>query len=258
MAARAPTQGWIALTPKHPLIASGMLPGMDGPSSSKSPLEMLGAIGMTNSELRPGLRLVEVYTMQRMLKLLWFGDPAASEVVVLMAGAMGGFSGPARAMYLELADRAVARDRGAIIVDYRKPGDLDRSLLDVAATVDWSMREGGRRFALVGHSFGGAVAVQAGAMLSNHCAAVVTLSTQSAGCQVANQLGDIPLLLLHGDRDEVLTPDNSAMVRMMAGYGDFRIIEGAGHGLESARDELIALLDEWIDDRFAGRANAGS
>jgi pimeloyl-ACP methyl ester carboxylesterase len=173
-----------------------------------------------------------------------------------MAGAMGGFSGPARALYLELADRQVARGRGAIIVDYRKPGDLDRSLLDVAATVDWSMREGGRRYAMVGHSFGGAVAVQAGAMLSGHCAAVVTLSTQSAGCQIANQLDGTPLLLLHGDRDEVLTPDNSAMVRMMAGYGDLRIIEGAGHGLESARDELLTLLDEWIDDRFAGKADA--
>ena len=250
MAARAPTHGWIALTPKRPLIASGMLPGMDGPSTSKSPLELLGAIGMTNSELRPGLRLVEIYTMQRMLKLLWFGNPAATDVVVMMAGAMGGFSGPARALYLEFADRQVARGRGAIIVDYRKPGDLDRSLIDIAATVDWSVREGGRRFAMIGHSFGGAVAVQAGAMLSGHCAAVVTLSTQSAGCQVANQLGEIPLLLLHGDRDEVLSPDNSAMVRTMAGYGDFRIIEGAGHGLESARDELIALLDEWIDERF--------
>ena len=233
-----------------------MLPGMDAPSAAKSPLELLGAIGMTNSELRPGLRLVEIYTMQRMLKLLWFGDLAAPNVVVMMAGAMGGFSGPARAAYLELADRQVARGHGAIIVDYRKPGDLDRSLLDVAATVDWSMREGGRRFALVGHSFGGAVAVQAGAMLSDHCAAVVTLSTQSAGCQIANQLGDIPLLLLHGDRDEVLTPDNSAMVRMMAGYGDFRIIEGAGHGLETARDELLDLLDEWISERFAAGANS--
>ena len=231
-----------------------MLPGMDGPTTGNSPLEMLGAIGLTNSELRPGLRLVEIYTMQRMLKLLWFGDPAAAEVVVMMAGAMGGFSGPARALYLELADRQVARGRGAIVVDYRKPGDLDRSLLDVAASVDWSMREGGRRFAMIGHSFGGAVAIQAGAMLVGHCAAVVTLSTQSAGCQVANQLDGTPLLLLHGDRDDVLSPDNSAMVRMMAGYGDFRIIEGAGHGLESARDELISLLDEWLDDRFAGRA----
>jgi pimeloyl-ACP methyl ester carboxylesterase len=227
---------------------------MDGPSAAKSPLEMLGAFGMTNSELRPGLRLVEVYTMQRMLKLLWFGDVAAPEVVVMMAGAMGGFSGPAKAAYLELADRQVARGRGAIVVDYRKPGDLDRSLLDVAAAVDWSMREGGQRFALVGHSFGGAVAVQAGATLSRHCAAVVTLSTQSAGCQIANELGGIPFLLLHGDRDEVLTPDNSAMVRMMAGYGDFRIIEGAGHGLETARDELIELLDEWISEQFAHAA----
>src|SRR5258708_29193853 len=145
-----------------------MLPGMDGPSASKSPLELLGAIGMTNSELRPGLRLVELYTMQRMLKLLWFGNPAASEVVVMMAGAMGGFSGPARAMYLELADRQVARERAAIIVDYPKPGDLERSLLDVAATVDSSVREGRRRFAMGGHSFVVGVAVPARAMAPHH------------------------------------------------------------------------------------------
>jgi pimeloyl-ACP methyl ester carboxylesterase len=225
---------------------------MDEPSTGNTPLDLLGAFGTTIAELRPGLRLVEIYTMRRLLKLLWFGAPDASEVTVLLPGGMGGLVGPARALYLTLGDRAIAAGRGAIIVDYRKPGDLDRSLLDVAAAVDWSIREGGQSYALVGHSFGGAVAVQAGVMLGPRCAGVVTLATQSAGCEQAAQLGDTPILLLHGDRDDILPPNNSALVRQLAGKGDFRIVPGAGHGLESARDDVLDVVGSWIDQRFAG------
>lgn len=219
-------------------------------SRGNTPLDLLGAIGMTTAELRPGLRLVEVYTMQRLLKLMWFGAPEASDVVVFLPGAMGGFAGPARAAHFDLADRMTAAGRGAILIDYRKPGELDRCLLDTCAAVDWSMREGGRSFAFVGHSFGGAVAIQAATTIGAHCAGVVTLATQSAGCEVANLLGDTPLLLLHGDRDTILTPDNSAIVRQMAGTGDFRIVAGAGHGLEEARDEVINTVASWLDERF--------
>ena len=186
-----------------------MLPGMDGPSASKSPLELLGASGMTNSELRPGLRPVEIYTMQRMLKLLWFGDPAAGEVVVMMAGAMGGFSGPARAMYLELADRQVARDRGAIIVDYRKP----------ATSTDHYSTSPRRRLVDACK----AAAVHAGRALvrrrgwrSKPARCLRSLRSRRDPLDAERRLpggqpvGDIPLLLLHGDRDEYHS-DNSAM-----------------------------------------------
>lgn len=228
-----------------------MLPGVTATPPGKTPLDLLGAIGTTTAELRPGLRLVEIYTLQRMLKLMWFGDPASPDVVMLLPGAMGGFAGAAGAAYFELGDRCAAKGRGAIAVDYRKPGDLDRSLLDVCAAVDWSMREGGRRFVTVGHSFGGAVAIQTGATLGAHCVGIVTLSTQSAGCEVAATLDDTPLLLIHGDQDTILGPENSAMVAQMAGKGDLRIVQGAGHGLQEARDELIATIDAWLDDRFA-------
>ncbi len=51
-------------------------------------------------------------------------------------------------------------------------------------------REPRRRVAgssTVGHSFGGAVAIQAGIVLGAHCRGVVTLATQSAGCEHADR-----------------------------------------------------------------------
>ena len=144
---------------------------------------------------------------------------------------------------------------GAICVDYRRPGDLDLSLLDVAATADWAMQSGGRRFVCVGHSFGGAVAVQAGATLRGFCAGVATLSTQSAGCEMAGLLEGVPLLLVHGERDEVLSPNDSAMVRSLAGHGDLRLFPGAGHQLNEVHRELRSLLLDWIPARFADLRN---
>src|SRR5690606_8390573 len=125
-------------------------------------------------------------------------------------------------------------------------------LLDAAATADWAMTQGGRRFVLVGHSFGGAVAVQCGVALGGHCRGVVTLATQSAGCESAHLLGDTPLLLVHGTADEILSPDNSVMVRTMAGHGELRIVQGAGHQLDQAAGELRELLPAWIESRLAG------
>jgi pimeloyl-ACP methyl ester carboxylesterase len=223
----------------------------------RTPLDLLGRLSTAEVTLAPALRLVETYTLGGMLKLLWHGDAAAEEVVLLGGGGMGGFLGPAHGLYLHLGRELARHGMGVIGVDYRRPGNLDRCLLDVAATADWAMRGGARRFVCVGHSFGGAVAVQAGTTLRGFCAGVVTLATQSAGCEVAAQLGDIPLLLVHGDRDEVLSADDSAMVRAIAGHGDLRVFAGAGHQLDEIHLELRKLLLEWIPARFAelgGRA----
>ncbi len=224
--------------------------------TGRTPLELLGRLSTSEAELGPGLRLIESYTMEGMLKLLWQGDPAAEEVVVLLGGGMGGFLGPAHNLYLDLGRELAAAGYGVIGVDYRRPSKLDPSLLDAAATVDWAMRQGARRFVTVGHSFGGAVAVQCAVALGGHCAGVVTLATQSAGCEAAQLLDGTPLLLVHGTADEVLGPENSAMVRAMAGDGDLRIIDGAGHQLDQAAAALRELLLEWIPARFADRRPA--
>jgi pimeloyl-ACP methyl ester carboxylesterase len=224
---------------------------MTDDAPARTPLDLLGRLSVDEAELAPGMRLVESYTMRGMLKLLWFGDRAAEEVVLLGGGGMGGFLGPAHGLYLHLGRELARHGAGVIVVDYRRPSDLDLSLLDVAATADWAMREGARRFVCVGHSFGGAVAVQAGTTLRGFCAGVATLATQSAGCEVADQLGDTPLLLVHGERDEILSPQDSFVVKAIAGHGEVKVFPTAGHQLNEVHLELRKLLLDWIPARFA-------
>lgn len=223
----------------------------------RSPLDLLGRLGTDEVTLAPGVRLIEAYTMPGILQLLWSGPPDAADVVLLAGGALGGLLGPAGAIYPELGRRIADDDVATIAVNYRRPDKPDSCLLDVAATADWAMRQGAERFVTVGHSFGGAVAIQTAAALQARCAGVVTLATQSAGGEAAAELHpETPLLLLHGDQDQMLGPENSSMVQAMAGRGDLRVLHGTGHGLVEAREPLLELLVDWIRERFAEHRGA--
>jgi pimeloyl-ACP methyl ester carboxylesterase len=100
----------------------------------------------------------------------------------------------------------------------------------------------------MGHSFGGAVAIRAAVVMSASVVGVVTFATQSAGCEVAGGLGGRPLLLFHGDRDELLPPESSHMVQAIAGAGDVVILPGDGHLLAKSDAVLTERLDEWLPD----------
>ena len=212
----------------------------------RSPLELLEALVAEEVEIAPGLSHLEVYTMRGLLTLLWHGDHAARAVVVTCGGGMGSLLGPARALYHWLGNELAPQGIGVIRVGYRKPNDLSRCVHDVAAATDLASRSGGRRFVLMGHSFGGAVAVQAGVVLGEHCAGIVTFATQSAGCEFASELAETPLLLFHGTDDEILPPDTSAVVQMLAGHGDVVLLPGDGHLLNKSVDEIDARVDAFL------------
>jgi alpha/beta superfamily hydrolase len=218
---------------------------------ARSPLELLEALATEDVEIAADLHHLEIYTMKGLLTILWHGDPQAEQAVVMSGGGMGGLLGPAHGLYHDLGERFAAQGIGTMRVGYRKPNDLGRCVLDVAAAADLAVRTGARRIVTMGHSFGGAVAVQLGIVLGEHCAGVVTLSTQSAGCEDGAALGDTPLLLLHGDRDEILPPDTSAVVRSLVGHGELVILPGAGHLLVEANDQLRDVLGEWIPAHLA-------
>ena len=160
---------------------------------------------------------------------------------------MGSLLGPADGLYHDLGVRLAEHGIATIRVGYRKPNDLSRCVHDVAAAADLAGRRGAR-FVVMGHSFGGAVAIQTGAVLGTHCRGVVTLSTQSAGCEHASELGDTPLLLLHGTDDEILPPETSAVVQALAGHGDVILLPGTGHMLSEAAEEIRERLIEWIPE----------
>jgi hypothetical protein len=222
---------------------------------SNAPFDLIGRLAIQEVRITEDLAHVEVYTRGGLLTMLWHGDRDAAQVVVMAGGAMGGLLGPSDGGYHDLGVALHERHGiGTIRVGYRQPNNLPECVLDVAAAIDLSARAGGERFVTVGHSFGGAVAVGAGIALPTHVAGVVTLATQSAGCESASLLHPRPLLLLHGDRDEILPVMCSEVVSELAGGGELVVIPGAGHLLNTAganeivREKLLA----WIPPVLAG------
>jgi pimeloyl-ACP methyl ester carboxylesterase len=198
---------------------------------------------------------IEVYTRGGLLTLLWQGDRDAERVVVMVGGAMGGLLGPSDGAYHDLGVLLHQQHGiGTIRVGYRQPNNLPECVLDAAAACDLAVRAGAKRFVTVGHSFGGAVAVGAGIALPTYVAGVVTLATQSAGCESASLLHPRPLLLLHGDRDEILPVMCSEVVSELAGGGELVVIRGAGHLLNQggANQIVRSKLLEWIPPVLAG------
>jgi len=223
---------------------------MSADTSRERPLDRLRVLAKQDVMVTPGLRHIEAYTLEGLLTFLWHGDPGNERVVVMCGGAMGGLLGPGNGLYHALGETFAAEGIGTIRVGYRRPNDLPACVLDVAAATDLAHRNGGRRYVLVGHSFGGAVVVNAGIALRAMTAGVVTLSTQSAGCESAGAL-QRPLLLLHGDRDELLPVMASQAVQALAGSGELEVLPGAGHLLTEAADHLRDRLHRWISDVFA-------
>jgi pimeloyl-ACP methyl ester carboxylesterase len=99
---------------------------------------------------------------------------------------------------------------------------------------------------LAGHSFGGAVAVRVGVGLAEMVAGVVTYATQSAGCELAGGLSGRPLLMFHGDRDEILPIWSSEAVREIAGTGELVVLEGDGHLLARSGEILLERTVAWV------------
>jgi fermentation-respiration switch protein FrsA (DUF1100 family) len=214
-----------------------------------SPFQALQPIASQEVEVTERLRHVEVYTVGGLLTLLWHGDPALEHVVIACGGAMGGLLGPANGIYHDLGERFADQGIGLVRVGYRKPNDLGACVHDLVAVAELAARRGARRFVTMGHSFGGAVAIRAGIVLGHDTAGVVTLATQSAGCEEAERLGETPVLLFHGERDELLPPQTSKLVQMLTG-GDLIVFPDTGHLLTEAADELRERLGIWIPARF--------
>ena len=119
---------------------------------------------------------------------------------------------------------------------------------DRACGVEWARDAGAERVVVMGHSFGGAVAIRAAVVMTASVAGVVTFATQAAGCEAATALGGRPLLLFHGDRDEILPAEASLMVQAIAGYGDIEMLPGDGNLLAKSHDIIAERLNAWLHE----------
>lgn len=227
--------------------------GGDQQGDLQTPLDILGIMASQQAMLGPELRHIEMYTRRGLLSILWHepAGEARNVGVVMVGGAMGGVMGPGEALYHVLGEDFSARGIPSVRISYRKPNDMDSCCVDTAAAVQMLVGTGCERVILMGHSFGGAVAIRVAVGLSAMVSGVVTFATQSAGCEVAGGLQGRPLLMFHGDRDEILPLEASEVVRSMAGSGELRVMPGDGHLLAKSHHVMREEVNAWCDVVFA-------
>lgn len=220
-------------------------------ASPATPLDALQVMASSDVMIGPDLQHVEMYTMRGLLSLLWHVPPAEVAqqpgALVLCGGAMGGLLGPGDALYHRLGVEWAVRGVPVLRVSYRRPNDLDLCCVDVAAAAQLAIGgAGAERVVLMGHSFGGAVAVRVGVGLRDMVSGVATFATQSAGCELAAGLRGLPFLLFHGERDEILPIEASEMVRAIAGHGEVVRLPSDGHLLAKSDAAMWERLEEWL------------
>lgn len=224
--------------------------------ASKMNIGPLRVLAVQETSIAPNLQHIEIYAMSGLLSLFWHGDREATRVVLAGGGALGGVLGPANGLFHDLGKKFAAAGYGWISVGYRRPNDLEACVGDLIAAGMLAERNGAESLITLGHSFGGAVAVGAAlppSPIAELVKGVVTLATQSAGCENASLLAGKPFLLFHGDRDEILPAWASEVVMELAGgHGELRILPGAGHLLtEGETPQLLrSAISEWVFDQI--------
>lgn len=182
-----------------------------------------------------------------------FHNARSARGIIWLCGALGGFDGPSFGIFKILSERMVTDGFNSIRLHYRYPGDFEKCVQDVLTGVDYLKQKGIDKVALVGHSFGGAVAIQAGTM-SREVKAVVGLASQTYGAQRVAELAPRPLLLIHGERDRNLSVNCSKYIYQWAEEPkELSILKNNGHFLREAHRELLTVIRDWLIDKFGKR-----
>jgi hypothetical protein len=217
----------------------------------QQPTVDLSLLDATATPADGGAERVVLATSRGPIECRYHGAPAGDAAVLWVFGAGGGLGGPAGGVYERLGARLAPEGLASLQVAYRRPAELAECVLDVLAGVAYLETRGRTRVALVGHSFGGAVVIAAGAT-SGAVVGVAALSSQLAGTGAADRLTPRPLLVAHGTADEILPDRCSRDIHARAREPKELILyPGCRHGLDACRDDLDRDLTRWL------RATAG-
>lgn len=174
----------------------------------------------------------------------------ASVAVVYVTGVGGGWGTPAIGLYPRLCCSLARIGTDGLRVRYRHPTDLLESVFDTLAGIAFLRDEHRiKAIGLVGHSFGGAVVIQAAVQASDIVSTLVTLATQSYGAAhvISKLKHGTSALMIHGSDDKVLPVYCSEEVYQKA-HDPKQIVlcQGASHGLDEVSEEVYELVYDWL------------
>jgi alpha-beta hydrolase superfamily lysophospholipase len=205
----------------------------------------LRIVGVDPGEIVDGAQGLTMRTTRGPIAMIMHAAAAASRAVICVSGAIGGFDGPAQ-LYPRMGRELPGHGISVVRLNYRAPNDFAECLIDTVAGLAFVKGVGHPRAALVGHSFGGAIAINAGT-ISATATTVIAISSQLAGADVVDRLAPKPLLLIHGTADEILPHRSSELIFERAGEPKrLCLLDGADHRMSGRGDELFALAQEWI------------
>jgi uncharacterized protein len=206
-------------------------------------------LGVDPGDEVAGARKLYLRTSRGTIPVIMHAAESASGAVLCVCGAIGGFDGPAM-LYPRLGLTMPHTGFAVARMNYREPNEFDECVLDTLAALTFIKGAGYDRVALIGHSFGGAVVINAGT-LSPVVTTVVAVSSQLAGAHMVGELAPKPLLLIHGTADTILSDECSRMLYERAGEPKMlKLFDGADHRLSSHGDELFNLVQGWIESRL--------
>ena len=206
----------------------------------------LELLGVRSEGERDGADDLVFDTNDGLIRARHHPGPEDSPAILWVFGAGGGLGGPAGGVYERLAKRLTPQFFASLQLDYRYPGDLQACTLDVLAGIECLATVGHTRIVLVGHSFGGAVVIHAGA-ISDKVIGVAAISSQLEGTDRVQDIAPRPLLLVHGGADEVVPDSCSRTLKDRAtGPVELKIYPGCRHGLDDCRDQLDRDLIDWL------------
>jgi|SRR5208282_1890405 len=208
----------------------------------------LKIIGIDTGDEIAGARPLTIRTTRGPIPMVLHAAADPGRAALCVSGAIGGFDGPAQLyprLGLELPKLGIAVAR----INYRAPNEFGECVLDALAALSFLRGTQYQRAALIGHSFGGAVAINA-STLAPMVTTVVALSSQLAGAHVVDELAPRPLLLVHGTADTILPHQSSeAIFERAREPRTLKLFPGADHHFTGFGDELFGTVRDWLVDK---------
>lgn len=207
-------------------------------------------MNITDTRIVPaenGFQEVTLTTSRGEIACRYYSSEKADRAVVMVGGIGGDFDSPAKDLYSTLAGELADKGIASLRIRYRHPDDVVEGALDVLAGLRFLKAQGITKAALIGHSLGGAVVIQAAAK-SSIVRTIVTLSTQSNGADAVTEFREgVSGLFIHGGKDKVLPPRCSSYAYYIAKEPKELIIhDEADHSLDDVATEVLDEVRTWL------------